>query len=728
MTARLALIALVAATVAALSAGPAAAGEYPVYACEPAFGDVNHSWTPEATNPRMAAYANCPVPWNESRVWNEGLVTRPSVLAPGAPPASVPFFAYSALRLRAPPGAGLARITYSHTFCGGASYQAGLIDDAGHWLHASSPGSCGTLLPSPWTLSLNGTPSIALATTCVKTTCPLDTKQTSWATMRSATVWISDSTPPSVSITGGSLTTPGWHRATQSVTVDAHDNVGVQHVDVYLDHAEAGSRDALCDWTLVVPCSTPSAGFTVDSRLVTDGPHSLVARGEDSAGNWATSARRILVDNTAPVGPLDPRVVGGDGWRQTNSFAVAWSNPSQADFSPVTSANYAICPASNSVDDLSGCATGSRSGSDISAVTGLRVPTPGDWVARVWLRDAAGNTDERSARSLHLRYDPDAPAVSMLSRDPSDPQQVTVVASDALSGLASVEVEIQRTGDDTWISLSVTASGSSFGARIDDASLPAGRYQLRARAIDRAGNERTTSARGTAAHAVVDLPLRLRTALVLGGIRRLHDRRGHARTVLRRSRTVDYGRSVPIRGRLTLPGPNALADAALDIFEQVAVPGATWRRIGMARTDGKGQFAYRARPGPSRLLRFAYSGTPLVQPRSGDVRVRVRARTSFRVSRDHVVNGDDVVFSGRVGGQVPSTGKLLELQAYSRGSWRTFATPRAGAASHRWRFDYRFTATRGVVRYRFRAVVPTEQGFPYARGVSRKLHVTVRGV
>jgi hypothetical protein len=99
------------------------------------------------------------------------------------------------------------------------------------------------------------------------------------------------------------------------------------------------------------------------------------------------------------------------------------------------------------------------------------------------------------------------------------------------------------------------------------------------------------------------------------------------------------------------------------------------------------------------------------------------------VNRRAVVNGEDVMFNGRVrGAPIPSVGKLVELQAFSRGTWRTFATPRANSRSHRWRYRYRFTATRGTVRYRFRAVVPAEGGYPFVRGASRSVLVLVRGL
>ena len=84
---------------------------------------------------------------------------------------------------------------------------------------------------------------------------------------------------------------------------------------------------------------------------------------------------------------------------------------------------------------------------------------------------------------------------------------------------------------------------------------------------------------------------------------------------------------------------------------------------------------------------------------------------------------------GRIrGGPLPAVGKLVQLQAYSRGRWLTFATPRADGRTGRWFYRYRFTATRGTVRYRFRARIPQESGFPYAAGVSRPVSVLVKGL
>jgi hypothetical protein len=109
------------------------------------------------------------------------------------------------------------------------------------------------------------------------------------------------------------------------------------------------------------------------------------------------------------------------------------------------------------------------------------------------------------------------------------------------------------------------------------------------------------------------------------------------------------------------------------------------------------------------------------------VPVRVQAATTITVSRRQVVNGDAVRFRGRIrGGHLPAR-KRVELQFYARGKWRTFASTRA-KRSGRWGYSYRFDGSRGTVRWRFRALITPETGYPYTAGRSRPVAVTVRGL
>ena len=76
---------------------------------------------------------------------------------------------------------------------------------------------------------------------------------------------------------------------------------------------------------------------------------------------------------------------------------------------------------------------------------------------------------------------------------------------------------------------------------------------------------------------------------------------------------------------------------------------------------------------------------------------------------------------------MPATGKLVEIQAYFRGRWRTISTVRSDARG-RWHYRYRFSGTVGRVRYRFRAMFPYESGYGFDAGASPATAVTVIGL
>jgi hypothetical protein len=75
---------------------------------------------------------------------------------------------------------------------------------------------------------------------------------------------------------------------------------------------------------------------------------------------------------------------------------------------------------------------------------------------------------------------------------------------------------------------------------------------------------------------------------------------------------------------------------------------------------------------------------------------------------------------------IPPAGKLVELQVVLSGDWQTFRTTYTDAAG-RWKVPYRFERTCGLTRYRFRARLPAEAGYPFETGVTRGVSVLVRG-
>jgi hypothetical protein len=165
----------------------------------------------------------------------------------------------------------------------------------------------------------------------------------------------------------------------------------------------------------------------------------------------------------------------------------------------------------------------------------------------------------------------------------------------------------------------------------------------------------------------------------------------------------------------------------VEVWSRSAAAGSVYARVGRVQTDAGGGFAYRVPAGTSRTLRFRYTGSAIARPSQADVTLRVPAAVTIGASRHSVRNGQTVTFSGRLRGKpVPPGGKVVDLQAHYRGSWRTFATPRAGRDG-RWRYRYRFGATRGRLVYPFRVLVRPESSYPYALGVSPTTKVTVTG-
>ena len=361
-----------------------------------------------------------------------------------------------------------------------------------------------------------------------------------------------------------------------------------------------------------------------------------------------------------------------------------------------------------------------------------RVPGPGEWRARVWLGDAAGNLGAESYAETVLRLDDQPPALVLLAPSSDRPAFIRVKASDS-SGLATEEILIRRQGTATWSNLPVKAERGGFSTMLDDEALPDGGYEIRARAVDVAGNERSTERGADGKRLILALPLRIRTSLAVGRPKRMRARGGPGRPRYRikliRAPRAHFGHTLRLRGRLTSPGGHPLAGREVRVFEQTRLPGAAWRSLASVQTNAKGRFTFRAPRGPSRTLRFRYEGSETRLGRTADVRLRVRAASSMAASRGQVVNGEEVTFRGRLrGGPRPTPGKLVEIQARTRGGWRTFATTRGSQRSGRWSYRYRFSATRGDVRYRFRARVPQESGYPYETGVSRAVVVRVRGL
>jgi 5-hydroxyisourate hydrolase-like protein (transthyretin family) len=555
-----------------------------------------------------------------------------------------------------------------------------------------------------------------------------------------ATVGVVDGLAPSVAILQDTPLARGeWVSGSQPLNYTATDNVGVRLARAYIGTRQRGTHDRPCvlaahDGTFAdrVPCPNGPGQIALDTSEFAEGTQALVVQAQDAAGNVANSATLTArIDNTPPE-RADVGLDGGEGWRNQNAFAAGWTNPPAGDSAPITAAIYRLCPAGSQK-----CVTGEHTGLDISRF-GLTVPAPGEWTLSVWRRDAAGNEASHDPSApVTLRYDPEPPQLAFEPSPTSDPTLVGVRVTDRVSGLAHGAIELSRAGSGTWQALGTQTQGDRLLARIDDAALPAGTYELRARAADQAGNEGSTSHRVDGQPMVVTLPLRITSTMRAGvehrkTVKRKVRRHGKVRrvrrriTVLRPAGRIELGKQVKIAGQLTNRDGQGIAGAVVQVYSSTET--SPEQLVGTIQTDSEGRYRYTATGTSTRTLRLAYAGSPLVLPAQRVVRLLVPAASSLRVNRKRVLNGQSVRFTGRLRAvPVPAAGKLVELQVRLSERWQTFRTARSDQTGS-WSIPYRFKRTRGVQQYRFRVRLPKEAGYPFEVGISKSLKVRVRGL
>ena len=715
----LVLVPLLTLLAAATPTAPVAhAGTYDVYACDPNHGGSASPSFAAAADPGMTAHDDCPA---------GGIVARSSWDG-GTSSAYQGAYRY----FDAPPGAIVQSISgfikLERTSCAwGANLVASNGDLGGTVLYGFNAG-CG-VYGIDWLyrdVAVNAT-RVRIEARCAASSCPRYPSATGLpgvasTRMRAIRVVVRDDTPPRLTNGQGALwTSTDWLRGVQNVSFDASDNTGIRQTSVALTGATTLSRATACNDILATPCPNEGMSTTIDTLSARgDGPHTLTLQAIDSAGNLGQVSRTVLIDNTPPPAPQSLAEDGGEGWHSANDFAVRWQNPSGLPGSPIAGAEYELCAVPKGQ-----CVRGSQDGKNIASLEHLKAPTAGEWQLRLWLRDAAGNQDRQQATApVMIRLDDSPPDLAFQPADAQDPTLVAVRATDQPSGLQGGEIDLRREGTDSWQALPTTVQSGRLAARIDDEGLIAGRYDLRAYATDLAGNERTVTTTAEGASAQVTLPLRLATRLQVGSVKRSG---GRARLKPRSRIDASYGRAVRLRGKLAGPDGNPVADAEVLVYTQTLRPGAAVRLVATLKTSRRGGFSYRAPTGPSRLVRFRYTGTATVRTATKDVRFLVHAHSTLRANRRSVVNGETVRFRGRLKGRgIPRTGKLIELQVLLRGRLRTFATTHTDRRG-RWHYDYRFDGTRGRQLYRFRARIPREVGYPYEPGRSRVVKIAVQG-
>jgi hypothetical protein len=110
-----------------------------------------------------------------------------------------------------------------------------------------------------------------------------------------------------------------------------------------------------------------------------------------------------------------------------------------------------------------------------------------------------------------------------------------------------------------------------------------------------------------------------------------------------------------------------------------------------------------------------------------DVRYYAHVQPTLKLAPGLVHNGQRVRLWGMLPG--PRAGRrVVVLQANAPGSkrWITFRRATTGADGG-YRSGYRFSSTTRRTRYRFRAVVPRQDDYPWVEGHSMPVAVVVEG-
>jgi hypothetical protein len=716
---RVSLVALVGTLVLLAGSPHSLARPYTVLSCDAAVfqGFSAEAWTASGT--AGSAYARCPSGNGDT----SGISNRIIGVTVGR-------YAHSRHAFDAPFGTTITSFTWSGRFarnsCGwataiyaqpGARYLFGLLGNQQCGISALDIRGQSI----PWILPA-GTTRLEQLVWCDASQCgPGATFHTHWMA-----VTVEDPIPPSFWL-GGSLVTQRWVGGEHELVVSASDNVGIARYSAALG-GERRAEAFWCNYARPRPCDDKWIRAVFSTLALPQGPNDLYVEVVDGAGNPTQVVHTIRVDNQPPE-RIRPSLDGGEGWRNQNLFKIRWSNPSQP-YAPIVRARYRICRAGS-------CTDRQVDGLSVEELPPITLGEAGEHTVQVWLEDEAGNHSFALSASdpVHLRLDQEAPRVAFEPPDPADPLRVAVGVEDRHSGLAGGEIEIRRRGGDGWHTLPTAREGERLVGHLDYERFGSGGYELRARARDRAGNESSTDRRADGSVATIEVPVRVATRIRVGlphatRVRGRGRRRGRGRSRVRllSQARVRHGRQLELRGWLRNLDGQPIGEATIEVEADSPGDAAGLVPVGFARTDRAGRFSYIVRADRSKLLRFRYPGSSRIQSAARDFVLRVPASTTMRARPRRLLNGETVRLSGRVTTRpVPSNGKLIEVQAFFRGRWRTFSTTRSDGQG-RWRFDYRFGATRGRVFYRLRARLPAEGGYPFDPGRSRAVRVLVVGL
>jgi hypothetical protein len=525
---------------------------------------------------------------------------------------------------------------------------------------------------------------------------------------------LEDTQPPTAQL-GGPLLASGWHRGTATLGLDSSDvGSGVAGEAATIDGAPVLSAASTCAvatiaggprGTKLVPCPpTASQSVEVDTTRLADGVHTVHGCATDFAGDQGCAPdAEFEVDNSPPATGFVAAAEGEVSARVSDPY----SGPASGTLSMRRSSATAWTALPTDFDP----------DGDGTATLAARLPElgAGTWFFRADDADAAGNVG-----AAELRVSGSAAEVR---------HQIAVGGGAA----------------------SRSAGGSGGGGAKESPGAPAPSpnahraTRLTARLLAVGGAPALTGRTPHGSHATA------RDAAILigpsprglqataGGGANPTDRKTRGSRAVARRRSdgggvsVEYGAAAKLEGRLTEArgGDGIGGKAVLVVVRGAPGSGGTPERH-RVRTDGSGRFALRLAPGTSRHVTVSFHGGGGFAPAPRrSLALRVRAAVTLAAEPTELATGESVRLRGHVSlgpARLPAHGRpvAIEYLEQASGRWRPALSVRTDAKGH---FDtsYRFRYVTGLARIRLRATVPAEADWPYARGSSAPVTVTVHG-
>jgi hypothetical protein len=198
-------------------------------------------------------------------------------------------------------------------------------------------------------------------------------------------------------------------------------------------------------------------------------------------------------------------------------------------------------------------------------------------------------------------------------------------------------------------------------------------------------------------------------------------KRGRSRLTLR------YGKRARVVAKLTDAADKPIAGAAVCVSARDRIKRAKEIDIAQLRTNRRGRATMKLSKGASRRIRLTYwADQEHVEMRVA--RLAVRARPRLRIpSKRKLSGGGRARFEIKLAGPYRRDRKVV-LQALAPAGW--LEVPGCSGRTDEigtFRCAYRFRQQSGAVKYKFRALVPRQRGYPYLQGRTRSEKVVVLG-